>query len=529
MASLVNVSLHDNKIEIIDEKPLVLPVKKWTDYITVSIFCFLVAFGGFVFGYDTGTISGFINMSDFINRFGDCEDGVCKFTSIRVGLIISMFNIGSSFGALVLSKIGDTKGRRVGIMTAMAIYVVGITIQISSTHHWYQYMLGRIVSGMAVGCVTVLCPMFIGETAPKSVRGALVFCFQLCVTLGIVIGYIICYKTRSFSDSSQWRVPLGLCYGWAMICVIGMCFMHESPRFLVMDNQLDKAKVSISKANRLPIDDKVIKLEIKLIQASIAREKLDGNGSWSELIYGEPRIFYRVCVGVILSALNQLSGIDYFFYYGTTIFTVVGIDSFKTSIILGTVNFFTTFIGIYIIDKLGRRKCLLIGSFGMSICFLVYSVLGTQFLFIDGFGSETRDSVGDALIFVTTLFIFFFGATWAGVNFAVQSELYPLRIRTKAISLAILSNYMANFFVAFCTSFITAKIHFYYGYVFFGCIIFSIFFVYFFIYETKDLTLEEIDLLFSSKVPAMKSSKWVPPNIESEVEVCEENILDKQD
>ena len=512
----------NNEIKVKDEFPqeeqahTSLEDKPVSAYIGIIIMCFLIAFGGFVFGFDTGTISGFINMSDFLERFGGTKaDGTLYFSNVRTGLMIGLFNAGCAIGALFLSKVGDMYGRRVGIMTAMIVYIVGIIVQIASQHAWYQVMIGRIITGLAVGMLSVLCPLFISEVSPKHLRGTLVYCFQLMITLGIFLGYCTTYGTKSYSDSRQWRIPLGLCFAWALCLVAGMVRMPESPRYLVGKDRIEDAKMSLAKTNKVSPEDPALYRELQLIQAGVERERLAGKASWGTLFNGKPRIFERVIVGVMLQALQQLTGDNYFFYYSTTIFKSVGMnDSFETSIIIGVINFASTFVGIYAIERMGRRLCLLTGSVAMSICFLIYSLVGTQHLYIDKPGGASRKPDGDAMIFMTSLYVFFFASTWAGGVYSIISELYPLKVRSKAMGLANASNWTWGFLISFFTSFITDAIHFYYGFVFMGCLVFSIFFVYFMVYETKGLTLEEIDELYSTKVLPWKSAGWVPPSEE---------------
>ena len=490
-------------------------------YLLVCFFCMLVAFGGFVFGFDTGTISGFLNMSDFLSRFGQDGSEGKYLSDIRVGLIVSIFNIGCAIGGIFLSKIGDVYGRRIGIISAMVVYVVGIIIQISSQDKWYQLTIGRGVTGLAVGTVSVLSPMFISESAPKHLRGTLVYCYQLCITLGIFIGYCVTYGTKDLNDSRQWRVPLGLCFLWAIFLVVGMLAMPESPRFLIEKKRIEEAKKSLARSNKLSPEDPGVYTEVQLIQAGIDREAAAGSASWMELITGKPAIFRRVIMGIILQSLQQLTGVNYFFYYGTTIFQAVGLqDSFQTSIILGTVNFLSTFVGIWAIERFGRRQCLLVGSAGMFVCFIIYSVIGTTHLFIDGVvdNDNTRQLSGNAMIFITCLFIFFFACTWAGGVFTIISESYPLRIRSKAMSIATAANWMWGFLISFCTPFIVNAINFKFGFVFTGCLLFSFFYVYFFVSETKGLSLEEVDELYAEGIAPWKSGAWVPPSAQQQMQ-----------
>lgn len=501
--------------EIIDQLPS-LPEKSAKDYLLISFFCVLVAFGGFVFGFDTGTISGFVNMSDYLERFGELNaDGEYFLSNVRTGLIVAIFNVGCAVGGIFLSKIADVYGRRIGLMFSMIIYVIGIIVQISASDKWYQIVVGRAIAGLAVGTVSVLSPLFIGESAPKTLRGTLVCCFQLCITLGIFLGYCTTYGTKTYTDSRQWRIPLGLCFVWAIMLVIGMVCMPESPRYLVVKNKIEEAKKSIGRSNKVSPEDPAVYTEVQLIQAGIERESLAGSASWTELVTGKPRILRRVIMGIMLQSLQQLTGDNYFFYYGTTIFQAVGMtDSFQTSIVLGVVNFASTFLGIYTIERFGRRLCLLTGSVCMFVCFIIYSILGVTNLYIDGYDGPTSVPTGDAMIFITTLYIFFFASTWAGGVYCIVSETYPLRIRSKAMSVATAANWIWGFLISFFTPFITSAIHFYYGFVFTGCLLFSFFYVYFFVVETKGLTLEEVDELYAQGVAPWKSSKWVPPTKE---------------
>lgn len=514
-ATPVNGSILEKEKEEVPE--IDVPQKGFKDYIAISIFCLLVAFGGFVFGFDTGTISGFVNFSDFKERFGQRKaDGTPYLSNVRTGLMVSIFNVGCAVGGIFLSKIGDVWGRRIGLMFSMVIYVVGIIIQIASQHAWYQYFIGRIITGLAVGMVSVISPLFISEVSPKQIRGTLVCCYQLCITLGIFLGYCTTYGTKTYSDSRQWRIPLGLCFAWALLLVAGMMNMPESPRYLVEKHRIEDAKKSIARSNKIPEEDPFVYSEVELIQAGIEREALAGKASWKELITGKPKIFRRVIMGIMLQSLQQLTGDNYFFYYGTTIFQAVGMsDSFETSIVLGIVNFASTFVGIYLIEKLGRRMCLLVGSAAMFVCFIIYSLLGTQHLYKHGYEntlSNTYKPTGNAMIFITCLYIFFFASTWAGGVYCVISESYPLRIRSKAMSIATAANWLWGFLISFFTPFITSAIHFYYGFVFTGCLLFSFFYVYFCVYETKGLSLEEVDEMYASGVLPLKSSKWVPPS-----------------
>jgi SP family sugar:H+ symporter-like MFS transporter len=489
-----------------------IPAKPASAYITVCLLCLMVAFGGFVFGWDTGTISGFVNMSDFNERFGQLNsEGEYYLSDVRTGLIVAIFNIGCAFGSVFLGKTADVYGRRVGLMIMMIIYIVGILIQITSVDKWYQYFIGRIISGLGVGGIGDISPLFISESAPKHIRPALVSSYQLMITFGIFLGYCTNYGTKKYTNSAQWRVGLGLCFLWALLMITGMIFMPESPRYLIKQGLLDDARKSLAYSNRVSADDAAIFAEVEEINAAILKEDAAGKATWGELATGEPKIGFRVLCGIVLMSLQQLSGDNYFFYYGTTIFQAVGLDdSFQTAIVLGIVNFASTVICLYSVNELGGRRSLLIGSVGMIVCFVIYASLGVTTLYPDGRDQPSSKGTGNAMIFFACIYIFFFATSWGPCCFVVVSEIYPIRIKSKAMGIATAANWIWGFLIAFFTPFITSAINFYYGYVFMGCMVFALFFVYFTIPHTSGLTLEEVDEMYCTGVKAWQSKSFVP-------------------
>lgn len=489
-----------------------IPQKSISNYFTVMALCLMIAFGGFVFGWDTGTISGFVAQTDFIDRFGlKHKDGSRYLSKVRTGLIVSIFNIGCAIGGLTLGRLGDSHGRRVGLMVVVVVYVVGIVIQIASVKAWYQYFIGRIISGLGVGGIAVLSPTLISETAPKHLRGTCVSFYQLMITLGIFLGYCTNYGTKNYNNSIQWRVPLGLCFAWAIFMLVGMTLVPESPRYLVEKGNIEEARRSLAKSNKLTVEDPGVTFEIDNISAGVEAERAAGEAKWGELFSSKGKILPRVIMGVMIQSLQQLTGNNYFFYYGTTIFKAVGLtDSFQTSIVLGIVNFASTFVGLWTVERFGRRKCLLWGSASMAVCFVVFASVGVTKLYPHGENQPSSKGAGNCMIVFTCFFIFCFATTWAPIAYVIVSETYPLRVKNRAMALAVGANWLWGFLIAFFTPFITGAINFYYGYVFMGCLVFSYFYVFFFVCETKGLTLEEVNEMYEDGILAWKSDKWVP-------------------
>ena len=506
--------LKDYNSENGEENLPEIPVKPRSAYATISVMCVMIAFGGFVFGWDTGTISGFVAQTDFIRRIGQRRhDGSHYLSKVRTGLVVSIFNIGCAIGGIILSKAGDMYGRKMGLTIVVVIYIVGIVIQIATINKWFQYFIGRIISGLGVGGISVLSPMLISEISPKHLRGTLVSCFQLMITLGIFLGYCTNYGTKNYSNSVQWRVPLGLCFAWALFMIGGMTFVPESPRFLCEVGKVEEAKHSIAVSNKVSMDDPSVLAEIEQIQAGIEAEREAGNASWGELFSTKGKIFQRLLMGCMIQSLQQLTGDNYFFYYGTTIFKAVGLkDSFQTSIVIGVVNFASTFVGIYLVGRFGRRTCLLWGACAMTACMVIYASVGVTRLYPHGQDQPSSKGAGNCMICFTCFFIFCFATTWAPIPFVVNSETFPLRVKSKCMAVAQGCNWLWGFLISFFTPFITGAINFYYGYVFMGCLCFSFFYVFFFIPETKGLSLEEVNTMWLEGTLPWKSASWVPPS-----------------
>ncbi|QLQ78329.1 hypothetical protein HG537_0A05760 [Torulaspora globosa] len=497
------------------EKPEEIPLteKPLREYVTVIIMCLMIAFGGFVFGWDTGTISGFVNHTDFILRFGQYDSNTNSYylSDVRTGLIVAIFNIGCAIGGLTLGRLGDMYGRRIGLMAVVLVYVVGIIIQISSVNKWYQYFIGRIISGLGVGGIAVLSPTLISEIAPKHLRGTCVSFYQLMITLGIFLGYCTNYGTKKYSNSAQWRVPLSLCFACAIFMVVGMLMVPESPRYLVEKGRFNDARRSLAKSNKLSVDDLGVTCELNAITAGVEAEREAGNATWGELFSTKGKVLQRVIMGIMIQSLQQLTGNNYFFYYGTTIFKAVGLeDSFETAIILGAVNFASTFISLWIVERFGRRKCLLWGSASMAACFVVFATVGVTSLWPQGKQAPSSKSAGNVMIVFTCIFIFCFATTWAPIAYVIVAETYPLRVKNRAMAIAVGSNWIWGFLIAFFTPFITSAINFYYGYVFMSCLIFSYFYVFLFVCETKGLALEEVNQMYQEGVLPWNSVHWLP-------------------
>ncbi|KAI9664595.1 MAG: hexose transporter hxt1 [Bathelium mastoideum] len=484
----------------------------------------IVSMGGFIFGYDTGQISGFLEMSDFLGRFGNTtKDGKPAFTNARSGTIVALLSIGTLMGAIIAAPIANAIGRKFSIVFWNVIFCVGVIVQISTQHHWYQVAIGRWVAGLGVGALSVLTPMYQSETAPRQIRGALVSCYQLFITLGIFVADCINFGTEKDTTARSWRLPMGLGFIWPVIMSTGILFLPETPRWEYRRGKIDSARATIAKSYGVSEDHWEVRREMREIQEKFEAESAGGGKhTWWEVFTG-PRMAYRTLLGMTLQMLQQLTGANFFFYYGTTIFQATGIsNSFVTAMILGGVNFGCTFGGLYVVEHFGRRRALIFGGFWMFCCFIVFASIGHYSL--NQQNPQATPGAGAAMIVFACLFIAGYAMTWAPIVWAYIGEIYPSRYRALAMGLATASNWTWNFLIAFFTPFITGDIDYRYGYVFAACNFAGAFVTYFFVCETQGKSLEEIDTMYILRVPPWKSSKWVPPSGEDLVTTDKLNL-----
>jgi SP family sugar:H+ symporter-like MFS transporter len=499
----------------------------------IAVFLGLVAsIGGFMFGYTSGQISGYFQMADYQRRFGEFTDNPNKlgdsstgyyFSVTRQGTIVSMLCAGALIGSLAVGKLADTLGRRMAVSASAFFCSIGMIIEISSTTHWAQFAVGRLVTGMGVGALSVTVPMYQSESTPAVIRGVVVACYQLFVTLGIWTAYMINYGTHTMDSSASWRITVGLGFLFTFILGGGMLFLPESPRFAFRQGREEEARATIARLGGVDGNHKSVNDQINEIRFKLDEERAGKDTKWYEM-FTAPTMLRRVMIGVVLQAGQQLTGANFFFYYGTTVFQGVGLDnSYVTQIILGSVNVFCTFGGLWVVQKCARRTALIVGALWAVVCFLIYALVGE--LVLEKTGSS---AAGNVLIVFTCLFIVSFATTWGPLVWAVVAELYPARYRAPCMALATASNWLWNFLISFFTTFIVNDIHYWYGLVFGGSCLFLAGFVFFFVIESKDRSLEEIDTMYVLGVNPITSAKWDGSKVPNDEESSRENSASHQ-
>lgn len=408
---------------------------------TSVLIAVVASMGGFLFGYDTGQISGILVYEDFKARFATETDpmtGEPAFNTYLEGCITGFLSIGTAIGAILGAPAADKLGRRLAMQVEVLVFCIGVIIQVTSFEAWYQVAIGRLVTGLGIGALSAAVPLYQSETVPRQIRGSLVATYQLFITFGIFIAYCFALGTRELDPSSaSWRVLIVLGIPFSLILAIGIQFCPESPRWLATRGRLDEAynALALVRGCSPKESNPWVEQEYADILAGIERDRHLGESKWIDCFKKADKTRYRTILGIVLQAGQQLTGANYFFYYGTQIFTSAGLsDQFVTQLILGGVNFACTFAGLYILERFGRRNPLIVGAAGMVVFLVVFATAGTA-------GDSTTYGIGVTQIVAAVFFIMFYATTWGPGIWLFVGESFNMRTRAKQASLATLSNW----------------------------------------------------------------------------------------
>jgi len=347
-----------------------------------------------------------------------------------------------------------------------------------------------------------LVPMYQSECAPKWIRGAIVGLYQFAITIGLLLAAIFNNATKNRPNHSSYRIPVAIQFIWAAILAFGMILLPESPRWLIRKHRDADAAHSLSRLTSLHPDDPEVTTELEEIRLNLKHEEALGESSYLDCFRpSDNRILFRTLTGIFIQAWQQLTGINFIFYFGTTFFTNAGIHNpFLISIATSTVNVGMTVPGIWGVERFGRRSLLIFGAIGMTICEFIIAIIGST-------TSTSSHSAQSAEVAFVCIYIAFFASTWGPIAWVITGEIFPLKIRAKAMSLSVASNWLWNFAIAYSTPYLVesgpgnadlgTKVFYIWGSTCFGCIIFA----YFCVPETKGLSLEQIDLLYRNVAP----------------------------
>jgi sugar porter (SP) family MFS transporter len=439
----------------------------------VILAAIFAAVGGLLFGYDTAAISGaviFIKQQFSLSTFPE-------------ELVVGMVLVGAATAALGGGRLSDRLGRRATLMLTSVIFILGALI-CAFAGSFTILLVGRTVVGVGIGLASTTVPVYISEVSPPNARGWQVSLFQLAITIGILVAYMVDY---AFAGSGGWRWMLGLAAVPGLLLGLGMLYLPESPRWLAKHGQTDKALKILGRIR----GTSNVAAEFQEIQSTLSQG--GEHGSWSELL--SPAVRPALVVGVGLAVFQQITGINTVIYYAPTILQSAGISSASGAILatagIGVVNVVMTLVSMWLIDKMGRRPLLLTGTAGIVI---TLGILG--FAFLKPGGSLAQVAVVTLMAYVAS-----FAISLGPIFWLLIAEIYPLKIRGVAEGTAAASNWAANLLVSL--TFLTlvqalGPTRTFWLYALFG--VAAWIFSYYLVPETKGRTLEQIEQSFHGKV-----------------------------
>ncbi|KXL51301.1 hypothetical protein M433DRAFT_157583 [Acidomyces richmondensis BFW] len=481
-----------------------------------TLIALFASLGGLVYGYNQGMFAQILTMHSFVKA----TNGFAAHTGIQQGLLTSILELGAWVGTLINGWLADAVGRRLCAVIAATVFIVGVIVQACTVNANYIFA-GRWTTGMGVGSLSMIVPLYNAELAPPETRGALVAVQQLAITFGIMVSFWIGYGTNfiggvgATQSNAAWLIPVCIQILPALILMAGMLFfMPQSPRHLMNRGREEECLQTLARLRDTSIEDIKVRVEFLEIKAqrefdiqraaekypqyqdgSFKSKFMIGLNDYLSLVTNKS-LFKRTSIACLVMVFQQWTGINAINYYAPFIFDGFHLSKNTTSLlatgVVGIVEFLATIPAVIWVDSWGRKWTLIVGAIGMAVSqFIVAGIIGAF-----EHNWKNHMSAGWTGVAFIWIYIINFAYSWGPCAWIVVSEIFPLSMRAKGVSIGGSSNWLNNFAVGLSTSpFISAS---QFGtFIFFGCITsIAALWVYFFVPETKGRTLEEMDELF---------------------------------
>jgi SP family galactose:H+ symporter-like MFS transporter len=451
------------------------PARRRSHYLIAVAVVIMLA--GALFGYDQGVISGALTGIQKQFHVG----------TLLLEVITSWVTLGAMAGALVAGWMADRLGRRLTIIAAAILFVIGALCE-SLAPGTAVLVVGRLVVGFGVGVASVAAPLYASELAPARVRGRMISLYQLAITMGIFVAYFADYL---LTHGDRWRLMLGISAVPAFLLFVAILPLPDSPRWFVMVGRHDEARAALDKVEQ----DRDIDAELAEMEELNRNEAA---GAWKAVF--SPTWRKPLMIGVVLAVLQQFTGINAIIYYADKIFAAAGYaspasQSLATLWAIGAVNVISTFVAVVWVDRFGRKPLLIAGSAGMFVSLVV---VGAMF---EELGSRSHAGGGSTTGIVTlvglVVFIASFAFSLGPVVWTIINEIFPSHIRGKAVAVATGANWFSAWLVAqFFLSLVSLITEAGTFWLFAAFCVATLVFVHRMVPETKGRTLEELELLW---------------------------------
>lgn len=385
----------------------------------IFFYTFVAALGGLLFGYDTAVINGALPF--FTDYF--------QLTTSMQGWAVSSALIGCVIGAFFIGGLGDKYGRR-SMLRVMALFFLISAIGSGLADSLSTFVIYRLLGGIAIGGASVLSPMYITEIAPPKFRGRLTITFQLSIVVGILVAFYADYLLLDLGENN-WRFMFASEAIPALLFFVLLFFVGRSPRWLMTKGKLAEAREVIVSVN----NDNDVESTFNEIKESINIDVVESG----KILLQKP-YFKLVIIGILVGMFNQFTGINIVMYYATDIFRTAGFSTESAigqTVLIGLTNLVFTLIAMQLIDKIGRKVLLLIGSIGMAVFLGVFS-----FFFLTG-------TMNFVLVVCLIGFVAFFAASQGAVIWVLFSEMFPNNIRSRGVAIGTFSHWFFNGLTSF--------------------------------------------------------------------------------
>lgn len=458
----------------------------------ISAIVAVATIGGLLFGYDSGAVNG---TQPGLKAAFALDDAGLGFT---VGSLL----IGCFIGAFFAGTLADKMGRRNVMRLAAVLFLVGALVQ-GLAHDHNIFVIARILGGMAVGAASVLSPAYISEVAPANIRGRMTTVQQIMIISGLTAAFVVNYYLAAAAGASTnpfwggieaWRWMYLMQALPAAVFLVALFFIPESPRYLVSKGRNAEANNVLTSL----FGPTEAAAKLTEIQASFSEDHRPRLSDVLTPAGGRGFLGIRAIVwaGLLLAVFQQLVGINVIFYYGSTLWQLAGFteaDSLLINIVSGFVSIAACFVTIAVIDKIGRKPLLLIGSAGMAITLFVMVYAFSQGGLVDG-KLVLSVQLGTIAVIAANLYVIFFNVSWGPVMWVMLGEMFPNQIRGSALAVCGFAQWFANYLIAQSFPVMASNWGLAASYTFYGvCAVISFFLVQRFIQETKGKELEAME------------------------------------
>lgn len=465
------------------------PASRDYNVVLITLISLVATIGGFLFGFDSGVINGTV----------DGLQAAFNSDSVGTGFNVASMLLGCAVGAFFAGRLADLYGRRSLLIVSAVLFLIsawGSGVSGSSL----EFVIYRVLGGLAVGAASVMAPAYISEIAPAHIRGRLTTIQQIAIITGLFMAFVSNYLLAENAGASTaefwwgyqaWRWMFWIEMFPAALFLITLLTIPESPRFLVVKGKEQRAQAVLTRL--FGADSAASK--VRDIKASLAQ---DHQPKFSDLIdKASGKVRTIVWVGIGLATFQQLVGINVVFYYGAVLWQAVGFaesDALLINIISGGVSIAACVVTLMIIDKVGRKPLLWIGSAGMAVSLILVAIAFSTATTGSNGGLTLSDGMGLLALIAANVYVIFFNGSWGPVMWVMLGEMFPNQIRGSGLAVSGLFQWGSNFGITMTFPILLATIGLSaaYGiYAFFAVL--SVWFVLRFVHETKGIELEDME------------------------------------